>query len=584
MSSRKYRWLFALLGISFGLTIFFLSIPRTVRVESSATGGWMAMPYPWTLPWAKNDSSRLRIWIRPSLLFDSRMLVRSSRCIDHMAGDPEVFRLPTGTGDCPGGASIRSVVVRRGFHARSLEIGLAPGSWGTGELETSTLDSGQSWLLAVLLPLALGLLGWAAGIPRAILAFLVAGTALRAVLSASGPPFFGDDLGFHLEYVRLIVQTHRIPKPSLCWECYQPPFFYLTAALVQRVGDQWTQFQAAVSLRLYSLALSCAFLLCGLSALWPWLRDSRHRLLGLGLFTFWPGIVVHAAGLNNDAFVNLFGLLSLGLVCRWWVDRKSGEIIWAVLCALLAMLSKTNGILYLFIACLSLGWAVYREHEPSFRRRWIQSGAVALTVATPLGICVAAGSILRSRMAETRHDALVGNFTRLELSKPLLEASNSLRNFAFPDIASYFTTPFIFPETPALYPHNYWNFLLKSSLSGESRLGTDPLSELAALVLCICLLGIALLCLLGIRQAWKRCPPLLFAPLILVPASMAFRYRYPFPCSADFRYIAPLVFVIAILTAYGLDSIKHSVFHSAGRAVVRIFIGIACLLLGSRWI
>ncbi len=59
------------------------------------------------------------------------------------------------------------------------------------------------------------------------LVFLL-GTILRLTLFLVSPP--NNSFDDHLEVINYYLKTNNRPSPSLCWECYQPPMYYLISA------------------------------------------------------------------------------------------------------------------------------------------------------------------------------------------------------------------------------------------------------------------------------------------------------------------------------------------------------------------
>ena len=57
--------------------------------------------------------------------------------------------------------------------------------------------------------------------------------ALRFLLFLFNPPTNAFDN--HFKPIYLIMQTGSIPAKDACWQCYQPPVFYIISAFVGKI-------------------------------------------------------------------------------------------------------------------------------------------------------------------------------------------------------------------------------------------------------------------------------------------------------------------------------------------------------------
>ena len=53
------------------------------------------------------------------------------------------------------------------------------------------------------------------------------GAALRVLLAVRSPTTFGYVYDFYHEAIQTFYVRGRLPRSTECWECYQPPLFYL---------------------------------------------------------------------------------------------------------------------------------------------------------------------------------------------------------------------------------------------------------------------------------------------------------------------------------------------------------------------
>ena len=72
-----------------------------------------------------------------------------------------------------------------------------------------------------------------------LVAVLLIGIVLRALLIAFSPTPFGYVWDFYHEGVRLLWKDGRLPESTACWQCYHPPLFYLLGWPLYAFG-RWT--------------------------------------------------------------------------------------------------------------------------------------------------------------------------------------------------------------------------------------------------------------------------------------------------------------------------------------------------------
>jgi hypothetical protein len=138
---------------------------------------------------------------------------------------------------------------------------------------------------------------------------------------------------------------------------------------------------------------------------------------------------------------------------------------------------------------------------------------------------------------------LIGNVGSLDSN---LRVPNSLRYYLPLDVPVFLTMPWMDSRDDATGRSNYWNYLLRSSLSGEFDFVGPMHRDIAFLW------GAALLCLVillvvnlidrtpSLAQSWRDQPFSLLGLLWLL-GSLSQRLAHPFSCIADFRLVYPLL-------------------------------------------
>lgn len=347
--------------------------------------------------------------------------------------------------------------------------------------------------------------------------------------------------GGHFGYVQWIADHLSLPRPDAGWTFYHPPLYYIAAALVVRVADG-VGVDRAMLLQLFSMALWLVFLVATAAAL---RRILRGRQSGLAVATLalalWPAGVIHSIRIGNDAAAYAFcGLLGYCLIL-WWKTRNRQALIGMGIFTLLALLSKTSVLAIVAVAGLLVFWRALR----AVRRTGLLAGWPVLWMV----ICTLAGLVLsmaRNIYYYSRGELsgwLVGNEAGLS---DALHVPVSLKAFLPLDIPTFLTTPWASAWDDASGRANFWNYLLRSALTGEFSLGGSGAAALAylmgAALLALCI--VMALRLTHVRQRLTglyRRGPLILLLLFWIASLIALRIKAPYSCSNDFRYIVPVL-------------------------------------------
>ena len=154
-----------------------------------------------------------------------------------------------------------------------------------------------------------------------ILAF---GVLLRLGLTLAVPPECAYD--DHYEPVKIILDEGRIPDASDCWECYQPPLYYLVSAAGCSVTQSIARWSGATedtleyvgrrSLQFISLIAGCVTLyICLL--IFRFVRIlTPYEALGMALIAFLPRHIYMSAMATNDALTYFVASCAIYAVLR----------------------------------------------------------------------------------------------------------------------------------------------------------------------------------------------------------------------------------------------------------------------------
>jgi hypothetical protein len=212
---------------------------------------------------------------------------------------------------------------------------------------------------------------------------------LLAVGFARTTPIGGaPDEGAHLEYVRVLVEEHRLPTLNMAehrtsfadpgYESHQPPLYYAAAVPFYAVGKAVAgPTGAAQACRALSILLG----LVGVALVWLIAREVVPERPGVwiaaaGLAAFLPMRLAVIASISNDALAEVTASLSLLLMVRamrgHWGPRPALYLGLALGAALLSKQSHVAllppALLALFLASFYPG-ALKQEGAPPEDRR-----------------------------------------------------------------------------------------------------------------------------------------------------------------------------------------------------------------------
>jgi hypothetical protein len=197
----------------------------------------------------------------------------------------------------------------------------------------------------------------------------------------------GYDANDHLDYVRYVAQTWRVPLAGEGWQAFQPPLFYFVAALQFLViGRLVSEGAALLSMRV--LMLACALGLVEMvyrSARAAFPRREDLQLVATSVGGFLPMTVYMSHYVSNEPFA---AVLAAALVVGTFLLLADGDVDvgrWSFrLGALfgLALLAKVTVALLLPLVAAALVWAAMRR-----------GGGLRSAVAPALRFGIAGGSI-----------------------------------------------------------------------------------------------------------------------------------------------------------------------------------------------
>ena len=415
-------------------------------------------------------------------------------------------------------------------------------------------------LCAVLLAYAVfvGKRLWPKSTKRWLPMIIVAGAILR-ILYLGVTPFAvrGHDYDGHLGYVLYVADHGALPLESYNKQTYHPPLYHATGAAVWAIGRATGVAPANLPalLQIFSLVLSIATLVLGVAVGMLFLRGAPLLLYAAGIAAF-PALILIAPQINNDAMVQLWMVLGLLLLLRWW--KSSSVSTWAFFSCVIGfgMLTKSNAA----IIGAAGGLCLLLRPGVSARRK---IGLLGLLCAT---LFLSNQTFLRGLENRNPRDAFVSNYFMLTNTVP--NTPRALLTFSPIDIVRIpFNNPFLVEARKDYAPE----FFFRSVLFGEYNFGARMI-WLARVMVVFALLLLPFFLSQWIGELFDRKSPtfpLAICVLAGFGAMAAYRILLPFSSSQDFRCVIFLAFPVC----YYLAAPRHM------RSLLRNISSILCVLL-----
>jgi hypothetical protein len=364
----------------------------------------------------------------------------------------------------------------------------------------------------------------------------------------------------HFDYVRRVA-TEGLPRSYECWECFQPPLYYLIAAPLYY---QTELADPLLAVRLLSLAFYVGFLLFAIRLLAMEIRPLAPYYAALCLIVFWPYGVITSSMISNDLPLYTMQAAGFYYVMRWRREPSVSLLALAVLACGIASGFKLNGLLIGgFIALVFL----HESHRDRALLRQLWS--------KPVVLCLLVGLVLvGASFARTYYDLRLANVTDISLLVSNVHAlvrdfpvpNDKLEYFVLPHVQRYLASPFLEQGRAPLEMNYFINFVLKSSLySAPAWRAVGPAYAMNFLSLAMLGYLIGTLANMAIAQRHKLMEllPLSIFVGLQLSALIVYRLVHPHTGNQNFRFIYLVLIAMAVLYAHAL--IWH---HERGRTSI----------------
>jgi len=389
--------------------------------------------------------------------------------------------------------------------------------------------------------------------------FLAIGAAIM-VAYVHATPFDkrANDIGSHVGVINMVERRRGVPLDTDCWECAQPPAYYMVAAgVLMAAGDHLPEKGMPDQKGERILQGLGAFLGIGTLACWLMtarlaLRTTYERTVASALCAFWPSLPIQACKCSNDPMLYLLAAASLWQLVRWRTTGSAVSLAAAGALAGLAPHAKISGFVVVAVFVSSLCLALVRSRRGQTRRwpRGASAGLAAIVASLVPWVFV---------LGHYKHWKTHVDFS----STGHAPIENTWADFAVVHLKSFLESPWVrFDKSDAR--DEFWNYLFRSSLYGEYRnddATTRALAYVLAMAAAVLLPMVAwglLVCTVRGREREDRGHRELALTLIgFIGFMFVVRLKFPIAPHQDFRFALPVVVCCASMAALTAGAMRR---------------------------
>lgn len=385
---------------------------------------------------------------------------------------------------------------------------------------------------------------------RVIIVILISGFLLRAFyLNYTAYNERAYDVDGHIDFVQAIARTGSLPKADMCWQCYQPPLYYVFAGTTYNAAVGLTNFSPIPVLQYFSLMTNMAFLAVGVLLIKKLLNKEELVNFAALVFVFWPGGIINSVRITNDILLYLLLTTSVYFVVKWWQSKSHSLkfLWWGVAFAVLSLWTKNTGLVCAVIIAILLLLKFIKHRN----WKWFSIGLL-----TAIILLFGWGATYLNRIFNPPNysmDILIGN---IEGNDSTIDVRNELRNFIEFNPEIYFSQAFTSPREDSKGRQYVSNYVIKTSLFGEFEYPGKLAWTVGLLISLTALIMIVVTVVQGVYAIINHDKKQMLVLLIggvLMGSLLAVRLRFPTSATMDFRFIVPFLIPLSILFAASIS-------------------------------
>ena len=220
--------------------------------------------------------------------------------------------------------------------------------------------------------------------PKYLITLIVlSGVFMRVLLGIYSPPTNSFD--DHLEPIAHYINNNERPLPNACWECYQPPFYYVLSAAVFKSAFAITKsyFYSWKFVQFINIIFSILNLIIISKILY--LIKFKNKLLiplVISVIAFLPKDIYSSVMITNDYILVFLSSLSFYYFLKYLNIQSTSNLLRTLLVVFLGAISKQHGLILSLIPLYIIYTSFFKEKTNS-----ITNIKIILPLITLLLIC-----------------------------------------------------------------------------------------------------------------------------------------------------------------------------------------------------
>lgn len=380
----------------------------------------------------------------------------------------------------------------------------------------------------------------------------------------------------HLGYIAWIAQYGTLPNLNPAIEgqtiYVHPPLSHILQAgflnLNTLLGCEWWQALELGQVLTLVCGVACTFAVVDLLKT---LGISEEGIqLSAVFMLFQPILLILGCVLNNDILAILCSILCLLFTIRWHRSRRLRDILFIAISLAAGMATKLSSALV--IPCIAVLFAADFFRDLKRWKQYIKQFSLFLLVCVPLSIAWPLYQLIVHQIPL--------NHVRLPIEQLSIASKTLWQRFGFPELEAL--KKLFYKHNPD-QDYNFWLLLLKTGAFDEFELFFGGTTMWYVSYLMMAAWGVMMVCaaVLFVRWVLKSMTPigekgfLLGFGMLLLIYFVKFCLDYPYVCTPNMRYIAPVLALGAIGVGYAVDTLKHARWL---RRLVCSWAGLVCVV------
>ena len=362
------------------------------------------------------------------------------------------------------------------------------------------------------------------------------------------------DMPGHLQYISYIAEYGHLPPKQDGWAFYHAPLYYVLQALVLRVGNYFGSFDPIEMLRIINIFYFLTFLIFGILTLHLLIKNHWAYYSALALLIFYPSGILFSSQIDSHLLLYPLYAGTIYFLLRWIYEERSVLLAFSLIFLGLCIATRTNGFILFPIFIIVL---IYKWRLLYYKLKYFTQPCIILGISVVIiGLLINQERLYNNYYINDKMPEIVGNIEKLSSA---LKVENNIKNLMYFDIKTYLSEPFWSVWDNKHGRQYFWNSMLKSSLFGEFQFRSSTTAQIISLLLLWIIIYQIFNTLINwkhyfISREWWICILLLFIP---ISALIYTKWRFPYSCTQDFRYIYPAL--IAFCGLIGI-TIERSIY------------------------